>query len=104
MVHPKGCGLFCQAAPDTIFKHPDCLFYLPIGFTIANNDVVVNNAQPFTEPCEATHKLSVVVCPDVVWLAPMGNQVIIQELGCPPATAKLLSTLSANMLALNMLV
>ena len=70
---------------DTILKHPDHLFYLPIGFTIANGDVVVDDIQSFTEPCEATRKPSTIVCPDIVWLAPMGNQVIIQELGDPLA-------------------
>ena len=84
MVYPKGCKLLCQAMSDTILKHPDCPFYLPISFTIANGDVVVDNAQPFIEPCKAARKLGAVVCPDVAWLAPTDNQVIIQELGGPP--------------------
>ena len=71
--------------PDAIFKHPDRPFDLPIGFAIANGDVVMNNDQPFTEPSKAAHKLGTIVCPDVVWLAPMGSQVIIQELGGPQA-------------------
>ena len=85
MVRPKICGLFCQAMPDTMLKHHNYSLYLPIGFTVANSDVVVDNAQPFLEPCKASHKLGAIVCPDVVWLAPKGNQVIIQELGGPPA-------------------
>ena len=85
MFCPEGCGLLHQAVPDTILKCLDHPFYLPIGFIIANSDVVVDDAQPFTEPCEAACKLSIIVCLDIVWLAPMGNQVIIQELGGPPA-------------------
>ena len=85
MVYPKGCGLFCQAVLDTIPYHSDHPFYLPLSFTVTNDDVVVDDDQPFTEPCKAACKLSTVVCPDVVWLAPMGNQVIIRELGSPPA-------------------
>ena len=45
----------------------------------------MDNAQPFAESCKASHKLSTVVGPYIAWLAPTGNQVIIQELGCPPA-------------------
>ena len=85
MVHPKGYGLLCQAMLDTILKCPYCLFYLPVGFTITNGNVVVDNAQPFTELCKAACRLGEVVYLDVVWLAPMGNQVIIQKLGSPPA-------------------
>ena len=84
MVCPKGCRLLCQATSDTILKHPDHLLYLPVGLTVANGDVVMDDAQPFTEPCKAAHKLSTVISPDIVWLAPTGNQVIIQELGGPP--------------------
>ena len=51
MVYPKGCRLLYQAMPDTILKHLDHLFYLPIGFTVANSDVVVDDAQPLVEPC-----------------------------------------------------
>ena len=61
MVCPKGCGHFGQAMPDTILEHPDRPFYLPIGLTIANSDVVMNNAQPFAQPCKAAHKLSAIV-------------------------------------------
>ena len=78
MVCPKSCRLLYQATPDTILKHPNHPFYLPVGFTVANGDVVVDNAQPFTEPCEAARKFSTIVCLDVAWFAPMGNQVIIQ--------------------------
>ena len=85
MVCPSGCGLLCQAALDTILKSPDCPFYLPVGFTIANGDVVMDDTQPFTETYKAAHKLATIYCPDVAWLAPMGHQVIIQELGSPPA-------------------
>ena len=84
MVHPKGCGHLGQAMPDTILEHPDHLFYLPIGLTVANGDVVMDNAQPFAELCKAAHKLGTIVGLDVAQLAPMGNQVIVQELGCPP--------------------
>ena len=84
MVHPERCMLLYQAMLDTILKHPDPLFYLPIGFTVANSDVVVDDAQPFTKLCEAACKLGAIVCPDVAWLAPTGNQVIIQELSSPP--------------------
>ena len=85
MVCPKGCRLLCQTVLDTNLECPDHPFYLPLGFTIANGDVVVDDAQPFTELCEAAHKLSANVYLDVVWLAPTGNQVIIQELSSPPA-------------------
>ena len=74
MVNPKKCGLFLQAAMDTILKHPDCPFYMPIGFTVANGDVVVDDAQPFAEPCKAASKLGTVVCLDVVWLAPQATR------------------------------
>ena len=84
MVSPKRCGLLCQAMLDAILKHPDHPFYLLIGFTVANGNLVVDDAQPFADPCEAAHKLSAIVCLDIVWLAPMGKQVIIQELSGPP--------------------
>ena len=85
MAYSKRRRLFCQAVPDTILKHPDHLLYLPVGFAVANGNAVMDDAQPFTELCEAAHKLGVIVCPDVVWLAPTGNQAIIQQLGSPPA-------------------
>ena len=84
MVCPKACGHLGQAMLDTILEHHDCPFYLPIGLTIANSDVVMDNAQPFAEPYKSAHKLGTIVSPDVAWLAPAGNQVIIQELGHPP--------------------
>ena len=77
MVHPKGCRLFCQAMLDAILKHPDHLFYLTIGFAIANGDVVVDDVQHFVEPCKASHKLGTIIYQKIMWLAPMGNQVII---------------------------
>ena len=83
MVCPKGCCYLGQAVLDTILKHPDCPFYLPFGLTIANSNVVMDNTQPFVEPCKAAHKLGAIVGLDVVCLAPMGNQVIVQELSCP---------------------
>ena len=70
---------------DTILEHPDCLFYLLIGLTITNGDAVMDNAQPFTEPCKVARKLGTIVSLDIPWLALTGNQVIIHELGCPPA-------------------
>ena len=84
MVHPKGCRRLGQATPDTILEHPDCPFYLPVGLTVANSDVVMDNAQHFTELCKAAHKLGTIVGPNVVRPGPMGNQVIVQELGHPP--------------------
>ena len=75
MVCPKGCRCLGQAMPDTILEPPDHPFYLPIGLTVANGDVVMDNAQPFTEPCKAACKLGAIVGLDVAWLAPTGNQV-----------------------------
>ena len=77
MVHPKGCGCFGQATPDTILKRPDRPFYLPIGLTIANGDVVMNDAQPYAQPCKAARKLSAIVGLDIVRLALTSNQVIV---------------------------
>ena len=76
MFHPKGCGPIGQAALDKILKHPDYPFYLTVGFTVANTNVVMDDAQPFTELCKAGHKLGTAIYLDVVWLAPTGNQVI----------------------------
>ena len=84
MVCPKGCGRLDQAALDTILECLDHPFYLSIGLTIANSDVVMNNAQPFTESCKPVRKLSAIVGLDVAWLAPAGNQIVVQELGHPP--------------------
>ena len=77
MICPEGCWHLGQAAPDTILKHPDCLFYLPVGLTVANRDVVVDDTKTFAQPCKAAHKLSAIVGLDVVWFAPTGNQAII---------------------------
>ena len=63
--------------PDTILERPDHPFYLPTGLTVANGYVVMDNAQPFAEPCKAAHKLSPIIGPDIAWLALTGNQVII---------------------------
>ena len=73
MVHPKGCGILGKAMLNTILKHPDHPFYLPIGLTVANGDVVMDDAQPFADPHKAARKLSAVVGLDVAWLAPTGN-------------------------------
>ena len=84
MVCPEGCRHLGQAIPDTILEHPDRPFDLPIGLTVANGDVVMDNTKTFAQPCKAAHKLSAIVGPDVAQFAPMGNQVIVQELGRPP--------------------
>ena len=85
MVHPEGCGLLHQAMLDAILKHPNHLFYLPIGFAVTNGDVVVDDTQPFAELCQVACKLGANIYLDVLWLAPMGNQVIVQEFCSPPA-------------------
>ena len=50
---------------DTILKHPDHPFYLPISLTITNGDVMMDNTKPFEELCKAAHKLSAIVGLDV---------------------------------------
>ena len=77
MVHLKGCGCLGQATPDTILERPNRPFYLPIGLTVSNSDVVIDNAQTFEQPCKAAHKLCAIVGLDIVQLTPTGNQVII---------------------------
>ena len=77
MVCPEGCGRLGQATPDTILEHPDRPFDLPIGLTIANGDVVMDNTKTFAQPCKAARKLSAIVGPDIVRFALMGNQVIV---------------------------
>ena len=84
MVYPKGYRLLCQAMLDTILKYCYHPFYLPVGCTFDNGDMVMDNTRPFTEMCKAARKLGTIICPDVAWLALTGNQVIIQELGGPP--------------------
>ena len=74
---PKGCGHLGQAALDTILKRPDHPFYMPIGLTVADGDVVMDDTQPFTEPCKAARKLGAIVGLGIAWLAPTSNQVII---------------------------
>ena len=49
-----------------ILKRSDCPFYLPVGFPVANSDVLVEDAQPFAEPCKAARNLGIAICPDVV--------------------------------------
>ena len=66
MICPEGCGHLGQAMPDTILKHPDCPFNLPVGFTVTNGDVVVDNAQLFTELCKAARKLGNIFYLDIV--------------------------------------
>ena len=77
MVHPKGCGHFGQAMPETILECPDRPFYLPTGFTVANGDVVMDSTKPFAQLCKAARKLCAIVGPDIARLAPMGNQVFV---------------------------
>ena len=77
MVHPEGCRHLGQAMPDTILEHPDRQFDLPIGLTVANGDVVMDNTKTFAQLCKAACKLSTIVSLDVVQFAPTGNQVII---------------------------
>ena len=85
MIHPEGCGILLQAMPDAILKCPAHPFYLPIGFAFENDDMIMDDAQPFTELCKATRRLSAIIYLDLAWLAPMANQIIIQKLGSPPA-------------------
>ena len=73
MVYPKGCRCLGQAALDTILECPDRLFYLPIGLTVANSDVVMDDAQPFAQLCKAARKLSAIVGPDIVQACPNGQ-------------------------------
>ena len=73
MVYSEGCTLLHQAMPGAILKHPDCLFYLPIGFTIANGDVVVDDTQPFAEACKAVCKPGAILFLDIAWLAITGQ-------------------------------
>ena len=77
MVCLKGCWHLGQAALDTILEHPDHPFHLPIGLTVANSDVVMDNAQPYAQLCKAAYKCSTIVGLDIAQLAPMGNQVIV---------------------------
>ena len=77
MVHPEGCGHLGQATPDTILKHPDRLFNLPVGLTVTNGDEVMDDTKTFAQLCKAARKLSAVVSPDVAQFAPTGNQVVI---------------------------
>ena len=77
MVHLESCGSLGQAAPDTILKRPDHPFDLPVGLTITNSDVVMDNTKTFAQPCKASRKLSAIVGLDIVQFAPIGNKVII---------------------------
>ena len=62
---------------DTILKHPDHPFDLPVGLTVTNGDVVMDDTKTFSQLCKAARKLSTIVSLDVVQFAPMGNQVIV---------------------------
>ena len=77
MVRPEDCGRLGQAALDTILKHLDCPFYLPVGLTITNGDVVMDDTKTFAQPCKATRKLSAIVHLDIVQFTPTGNQVVV---------------------------
>ena len=77
MVCPEGCGHLAQAMLNTILKHPDRPFNLPVGLTVANSDVVIDNTKTFAQPCKAARKLSAIVGLDIARFAPTANQVII---------------------------
>ena len=83
MVHPEGCRLLCQAMLDAVLECPDCPLYLPIGFALSNGNVVVDN--PFAELHKAICKFSMVVYPNIAWLAPVGKHIIAKELSNPLA-------------------
>ena len=72
MVHLKGCRCLVQAT-HTILECPDHLFYLPIGLTVANGDVVMDDSQALTELCKAASKLGAIIGLDIAWLALTGN-------------------------------
>ena len=73
MVYPEGCGHLGQAMLDTILERPDCPFDSPVGLTVANGDVVMDDTKTFAQPCKAAHELGTIVGLDVVWFAPTGN-------------------------------
>ena len=84
MIHPESCGGLGEAAPDTVLQRPDRPFDLPVGLTITNGDVVMDNTKTFAQPCKAARKFSAIVGPDIAQFAPTGNQVVVKELGGPP--------------------
>ena len=49
MVDSDGCGLLFQVTTDAILKCSDLPLCPPIGFAVANGDVVVDNAQLLAE-------------------------------------------------------
>ena len=77
MIRPEGCGCLGKATQDTILKCPDHPFDLPIGLTVANSDVVMDDTKTFAQPCKAARKLSAIISLDVAQFAPTGNQVVI---------------------------
>ena len=83
MVHLEGGGLLHQATVDAVLQCANHPLYLPVGFAVVNSDVAIDNAQPSAEPCEAAHKLVTIVHLDVVWLAPVGDHIIVEELTSP---------------------
>ena len=77
MVRPKSCGGLGEAVPDTILQRPDRPLDLPVGLTVANSDVVMDDTKTFAQPCKSARKLCAIVSPDVARFAPIGNQVIV---------------------------
>ena len=63
----------------------DCPLYLPIELVVANSDLLVNDTEPLIEPHKGACKLDTIGYWDVAWLAPAGDQIVIQELFRPPA-------------------
>ena len=77
MVRPKVCEHLGQAMLDIILDCPDHPFYLPVGLTVANGDVMMDDTKPLAQPCKAACKLSAIVGWDITWLTPTGKQVIV---------------------------
>ena len=84
MVRPKSCRGLGEAAPDTVLQRPDHPFDLPVGLTVTNGDVVMDDTKTFAQACKAARKLSAIVGADVVRFTPTGNQVVLKELSGPP--------------------
>ena len=68
--------------PDAVLQHLDYPLHLPVSLATANSDIVVDYIQPFAELCKASSKLGAVVHPNIVWLALLGNYIIIEKLSC----------------------